>query len=119
MRRLLLVVALLLIAGPAWAEGWVLWQKMITITSKPMGLAKPGLTQLWNIVDADETKAGCDSKLKEEVRRESNGPLDEGWTRSLGDRSVSNKHSDDFTLSYRWFCLPGSLDPRPRYKSEE
>lgn len=88
----------------AFSLAWVLWAEYHA-AGGAAGFYTP---ERWRIVNAYSSKTACDG----EQRAHMADMTEEGWRVmgvNTGERAVG-----DLLISYRYLCLPGTLDPRPR-----
>jgi hypothetical protein len=83
---------------------WVMWAEYHA-TGAAGGSFTP---EKWRIVNAFETKAGCDAEQGGHLK----DMAGQGW-RILGV-TTGEKEDNKLLVTYRYLCLPGMLDPRPR-----
>lgn len=91
-------------AALAASFAWVLWAEFRAIGYE----GDLPLPQQWRIVNAFETKKMCDAEQQVHMK----DLRDTGW-RIMGTNSGA-KELPGWNVTYRYLCLPGMLDPRPR-----
>ncbi len=83
---------------------WVLWAEYHA-AGGPANFFTP---EKWRIVNAFEAKTGCDAEQAAHME----DMAGQGW-RMMGV-NTGEKTDEKLLVSYRYLCLPGMLDPRPR-----
>ena len=86
------------------AFAWVMWAEHHAMESSG-GFFAP---EKWRIVNAFETKTDCDAEQGLHME----DMADEGW--SVLGANTGEIEDDTLLVTYRYLCLPGMLDPRPR-----
>ena len=91
-------------AAATAAFAWVLWAEYHAVGGAG-GFFTP---ERWRIVNAFETKAGCDAEQAAHIK----DMADQGW--KIRGANTGEKTDEKHLVTYRYLCLPGMLDPRPR-----
>ncbi len=91
-------------AAIAAAFAWVLWAEYHATWGGEYLL----IPNKWRIVNAFETKNNCDAEQHAHME----DMTGQGWR--LRGSNAADRKVKKLLVTYRYLCLPGMLDPRPR-----
>ena len=97
------------LVGEAFGEcGWVLWE---SVTEHP----DRGKGKFWKIIDSYTTRSACDEEQAMQMRDTREGFKESDTLEiSKNEMQITSRKLKNGLLvtTWRFMCLPGSLDPR-------
>ena len=112
--RIVALILMLMVPGPAWADAWVLWQVTKANPGKAAELLQRPVAS-WAMPEGFDTRKDCEDALARRQTRAKANPLAPGSSRMVSDRVIiDSSEAQGTSTSMEFVCLPAGVDPRPR-----